>query len=263
MKKISLCVALLAASTILSAQVAFGTDKADTNLILKINSKPAPTSMVFGGILFPRVALSSASNFAPVTGTPANGLMVYNINTSGSDKTRVFPGLYYWSTTDSQWHRAAQNNSNETALFANQNTTTDLNSEDGIFADIFANVRFNNNTTLYEKVNATTLKINETGVYKVILNLDLQSSGGADNFGIELVVNGAEDIVSENIYVPGRWDSEDGKESNFPNGRSFLLYVPINTAGHTIRLRTYAIDPNTDVRFKNSNTSTISLEKIR
>ncbi|RZK65112.1 MAG: hypothetical protein EOO85_28765 [Pedobacter sp.] len=107
------------------------------------------------------------------------------------------------------------------------------------------------------------MKINDIGYYKVILNLDLASSGGGDNFGIEIVVNSSDNVVSDNIYVPGRWDDEGGAETNFPNGKSYIIYVPINVSGYTLKVKSYEIDPSTDVRFKNANTSTISIEKIR
>ena len=100
-----------------------------------------------------------------------------------------------------------QQNHGDVALFSNEDTTTDINAKKGIYADLFANTRFNYNTALYQKINNTTLQINEVGYYKVILNLDLASSGGADNFGLEVLVNEKEDIVSENMYIPGRWNS--------------------------------------------------------
>lgn len=244
------------------SQVGIGTNNINPNIILQVESKAGPDSNQ-GGILFPRVPLIATNVFTPVTGTPTTGLIVYNTSTNGSGNTAVSPGLYYWNNTDASWHRVTQKNSNETALFSNQDTTTDINAGSGIYADLFANVRFNNNTDLYQKINDTTLRINEVGYYKVILNLDLASSGGADNFGVEIIVNNTDNIVSDNMYIPGRWDSEGGAESNFPNGKTFVLYVPINVAGHTIRVKTYEIDPSTDVRFKNPDTSTISIEKIR
>jgi hypothetical protein len=56
------------------------------------------------GILIPRVALSSSTVFAPVTGGAQNSLMVYNTATSGD----VTPGFYYWSTASGAWVRFAE-----------------------------------------------------------------------------------------------------------------------------------------------------------
>ncbi|REC59218.1 hypothetical protein DRF65_27200 [Chryseobacterium pennae] len=263
MKKIILIKCCLCFPADLYSQVGIGTKDVNPGIILQVESAPQQDSNYKGGILFPRVALTATNLFAPVIGTPTTGLMIFNTATNGSGTTAVSPGFYYWNNIAVNWQRVVQKNVNETALFANKDTSVDLNSDDSTFADLFANVRFNNNPTLYEKKNATTLQINEVGYYKVILNLDLASSGGADNFGVEILVNDASDIVSDNMYIPGRWDNEGGAEDNFPTGKSFVIYVPINSAGHTLKVRTYQLDPGTDVHFKNVNTSTISIEKIR
>ena len=89
------------------------------------------------------------------------------------------PGYYYWNAYKSEWTKLGQKKVNDIAVFSNQDTTTDLNDNNDVFTDLFANVRFNNNSTLYERVNSTTLKINEVGYYKIVLNLDLASDNGA------------------------------------------------------------------------------------
>ena len=246
-----------------NCQIGIGTNVIDSNIILQINSSPDHNQDYKGGVLFPRVSLSSTKIFEPITGDRITGLMVYNIATSGSDSTAVFPGYYYWDDVEKSWTRMVQKSAHDTAMFSNQNSSSNINTKDAIYADIFSNIRFNNNPSLYQKVNSTTLRITEVGYYKVILNLDLASSGGGDNFGVEIVVNDSFDIVSDNMYIPGRWNNESGDEKDFPNGRSFVIYVPINVANHTLKVRTYQIDKNTDVKFKNANSSTISIEKIR
>lgn len=245
-----------------NAQTGIGTKNINPDIILQIESSPSPSSDYYGGLLLPRVELISRDIFLPITGNSQIGLIVYNLSTSGIGQNAVYPGFYFWNS-NSNWQRVEQRKSGATAQFSNQNSTTNLNNEDGTYADIFANQRFNNDPSLFERINNTTLSINEVGYYKIILNLDLASDGGADNFGIELIVNGQRNIISENIYIPGRWDSESGEEEDFPNGRSYILYVPINSPGHRIRMITYEIDPNTDVFFKNANTSTFSIEKLR
>lgn len=238
--------------------VGIGTDNLYPSIILQIESTPQPGGTYYGGVLFPRVSLTATNVFAPVIGTPVMGLMVYNTNTSSNGNTAVYPGFYYWDTTLSAWVRMAQDDANDTALFSNQNTTTDLNSGATVYADLFANVRFNNDTSLYQKIDNTTLKINKVGYYKVILNLDLTNgSGTSDNFGIEILVNNSNTIITDKYYIPGR------ATSNASLGKSVVFYVPINVAGYTLRFRTYEIDPGTSVYFKNPNTSTISIERLK
>jgi hypothetical protein len=53
------------------------------------------------GFLPPRVALTAANAFAPITGTSsaAAGLLVYNTATAGTAPNNVIPGYYYWNGT--------------------------------------------------------------------------------------------------------------------------------------------------------------------
>lgn len=53
------------------------------------------------GFLPPRVALTAANAFAPITGTSsaAAGLLVYNTATAGAIPNNVVPGYYYWNGT--------------------------------------------------------------------------------------------------------------------------------------------------------------------
>jgi hypothetical protein len=51
------------------------------------------------GFLPPRVALTAANAFTPITGTSsaAAGLLVYNTATAGTAPNNVIPGYYYWN----------------------------------------------------------------------------------------------------------------------------------------------------------------------
>jgi hypothetical protein len=53
------------------------------------------------GFLPPRVALTAANAFSPITGTSsaAAGLLVYNTATAGTAPNNVIPGYYYWNGT--------------------------------------------------------------------------------------------------------------------------------------------------------------------
>lgn len=255
MKK-NLIIAALAMSPFSLGQIGIGTSTVNSNIILQVESNPHPGSTSYGGILFPRVALTAANVFAPVTGTPTTGLMVYNTAVGGTGSTFVSPGVYFWDNVRLLWKRMSQTDADDTALFSNQDTSTDLN--DGVnFADLFANVRFNNDSVLYQKLDNTTLKINEVGYYKVILNLDLTNRDGVnDNFGIRLFINGVS-IPADRFYIPGR------ATENASVGKSVVFYIPVNIAGSTLRIQAYEIDSGTEVYFKNTNTSTISIQRLR
>ena len=51
------------------------------------------------GFLPPRVALTAANAFTPITGTSsaAAGLLVYNTASTGTAPNNVIPGYYYWN----------------------------------------------------------------------------------------------------------------------------------------------------------------------
>ena len=54
------------------------------------------------GFLPPRVALTATNAASPVT-NPANGLMVFNTVTAGTNPYQVVPGYYYWDGVGLQW----------------------------------------------------------------------------------------------------------------------------------------------------------------
>ncbi len=62
------------------------------------------------GLLIPRVAIQSTTATTPVS-SPAQSLLIYNTNTSGTVPYNVFPGFYYWDTTGvDSWVRMAEYN---------------------------------------------------------------------------------------------------------------------------------------------------------
>lgn len=54
-------------------------------------------------MLLPSVALTSAPTWAPVAGTPQDGMLVYNTASAGTGQDAVRPGYYYWR--DGRWRR--------------------------------------------------------------------------------------------------------------------------------------------------------------
>jgi hypothetical protein len=57
------------------------------------------------GVLLPRVALTTSTTLAPISGTTTapESLMVYNTATAGTSPNNVTPGFYFW--TGSKWNR--------------------------------------------------------------------------------------------------------------------------------------------------------------
>lgn len=61
-----------------------------------VSSAALDVDMANKGILIPRVALTTTTAFAPVTGTATTSLLIYNTATAGAGATAVTPGYYYW-----------------------------------------------------------------------------------------------------------------------------------------------------------------------
>jgi hypothetical protein len=105
----------------LTAQVAINTASASPHVsaMLDVTSNNR-------GLLIPRIALTSASNAAPVT-TPATGLLIYNTATAGAGVNAVTPGFYYWG--GSAWIKllAADGSSSGWSLQGNAGTDSSTN----------------------------------------------------------------------------------------------------------------------------------------
>jgi hypothetical protein len=91
MKKVLLFF-LLFVSQAAFAQTGIGTTTPNTSAKLDVSATDR-------GFLPPRVALTAANAFTPITGTSsaAAGLLVYNTATAGTAPNNVIPGYYYWN----------------------------------------------------------------------------------------------------------------------------------------------------------------------
>lgn len=75
-----------------NAQVGVGTFTPDSSAQLDVSATNK-------GLLVPRLALTSTTLSAPIVGTPAQSLYIFNTSTTGD----VTPGFYYWN--ESKWNR--------------------------------------------------------------------------------------------------------------------------------------------------------------
>jgi hypothetical protein len=93
MKKVLLFF-LLFVSQAAFAQTGIGTTTPNASAKLDVSATDR-------GFLPPRVTLTAANAFAPITGTSsaAAGLLVYNTATAGTAPNNVIPGYYYWNGT--------------------------------------------------------------------------------------------------------------------------------------------------------------------
>jgi hypothetical protein len=87
-----LLIFLLLVTSGIYAQTGIGTTTPNASAKLDVSATDR-------GFLPPRVTLTAANAFAPITGTSsaAAGLLVYNTATAGSAPNNVIPGYYYWN----------------------------------------------------------------------------------------------------------------------------------------------------------------------
>ena len=83
-----------------SGNVGIGTTSPHSAAILELQATDK-------GFLPTRVALTSATSWLPLTGTPVDGMLVYNTNTAGTGQNAVSPGYYYWYAN--RWRRLTGN----------------------------------------------------------------------------------------------------------------------------------------------------------
>lgn len=174
MKKLiflSMAIGLLT-TTYSRAQVGIGTNQPDKSAVLDIVSTQR-------GLLIPRIALTATTSTSPITGTPANSLMVYNTATVGD----VVPGFYYWDSTQTKWVLILTDN--------NIPTTATTSSVSGLGTIIVTSTTTGSNTdyavaigpgldgqVLATQLNSTT---NQLEAVWVDPNMFISNLGSADN----------------------------------------------------------------------------------
>jgi hypothetical protein len=83
-----------------SGNVGIGTTSPHSAAILELQATDK-------GFLPTRVRLSNATSWGPLTGTPVDGMLVYNTQNSGFGADAVSPGYYYWYA--GRWRRLTGN----------------------------------------------------------------------------------------------------------------------------------------------------------
>ncbi len=103
-------------ANIATAQVKIGKNPTNINLSSALEIEASDK-----GVLYPRVQLSSLTNWAPLLGSPINGMMIFN---SATVADVLSPGYYYWQ--DGKWNRliTLDDVENISSLTGNANTDT-------------------------------------------------------------------------------------------------------------------------------------------
>ncbi|MFK7749988.1 MAG: hypothetical protein AB8B65_16460 [Kordia sp.] len=175
-----------------------------------------------------RVELTSKDNSSPVIGTPATGLLVFNTAISGTFPNNVLPGFYYWDGW--QWRNVNDTKENRTVKFTNNSTTVNFNTLGGVNIDIFNSLNWNEDNSLYQKINNTDLRILETGYYQISCNLALNADSIEQYIELRLRLNTTD--VGDKIFGLSPEDSGNGGDFSIHFTQTILV-----NANDILRLR--------------------------
>lgn len=213
-----------------------------------------------GGFLMTRVALTARNVQAPVTGNIQTGTLVYNTNTSGVSPNQVTPGFYWWDGEDNSWKPLSNPKPRDIVKFRNGTTNIDFNNGTN-YMDIFHTLDFNENTTLYEKVNNTTLAINDTGLFRMTLNLDMWTTDSdRDLAGLRFTLNGISTVISELVFIP---TPERRSVTTETTAKTVVIYFVVPQGGADLKLQGYEINGSAEIFFRAVQTSFITIERVK
>ena len=114
MKQVVLTIFGMLSFAIAQAQVGIGTSSVNSSAKLQVDATNK-------GFLPPRVSLTGTGDVTTIA-TPATGLMVYNLATSGTAPNNVTPGFYYYD--GSKWQRVINQQPDATVEFDKATPTT-------------------------------------------------------------------------------------------------------------------------------------------
>jgi hypothetical protein len=195
MKKYYYLIGLLFGVFVSHAQTGIGTTSPDASAKLEISATNK-------GFLPPRVALTATNSASPIS-SPANGLMVFNTVTAGTNPFQVVPGYYYWDGTGQKWvslSTTVGNVMNQSIFRSNANTNAGS-------AITSWDTRFNNIASGDLTVTSLTTFTLSNGIYKIEWALPYQSANTYNSMQLQ-------------EFSSGSWNAfrGDGAYSNLSNG---------------------------------------------
>lgn len=251
----------------LDGQVSIGEPTARDAAILDVTSSTK-------GVLFPRVELMSLNDKSPLTGNIPNGTLVFNTKINGTGTNKVFRGFYEWynnawrmpiSVTSTYKVAKFLNNPNETTNWLPVSTT----SSSTLNITLFASTDFNDDSTLYERIDDNSIRINEVGTYVITTNIGFQLLPINTTYStIEIYLNYALDGVIASSRVLSRVPQQYGNV--FVDGRFFYNltdYITVTKPGEILTLQASRNNPVTSttqqIVYDRGVSSSIVLQKLR
>ncbi|NAS32138.1 hypothetical protein GTQ40_14220 [Flavobacteriaceae bacterium R38] len=235
----------------LTAQVGIGTTTPDASSTLDIVSTGNNT-----GVLFPRLTTVQRNNIL----SPAKGLLIFNITTDTFDYNVGTPELPEWVSLSTSGNATTTPSS---AKFSNIDTNTDLNfpTTSNLSAPIFGTEVWNDNPGLFVLVNDETLRVTESGRYKIQYNISIENQdGGNVNAGLSAVlrVNGI-NVSNGSLSLTGLMTNNNRHDF------ASLHLADVFELAENDEISIHIFDANSNINvitLEGQGTSTIYIEKI-
>ncbi len=194
-----------------TGNVGIGTTSPNPSAILDVNTNNLPANNK-KGILFPRVSLTSRRDVTTVP-NPANGLVVYNTASAGSNPDNVIKDTFYvFNSASGKWLRLLDETaippgstrvSSILAFDTTGNTTTylgsDLGSGNNIRQILFDKVNLNNSEIGNYNLSTKEFTANKSGYYNFQINFVVKGPfTGVARIGVSRPYTGAKPTTASN-----------------------------------------------------------------
>jgi len=171
---------LLMVNLVVYAQIGINTTAPDSSAILDIFSNEQ-------GVLLPQLTTAQRDIIA----TPANGLLIYNTDSDEFQYNTGTTALPIWQKLE---NTSTSSNIGASVKYSNADITTNMNADPAINAPLLGTLDWNDDLTIYS-ANTTTneITVNETGRYRIVVNVSLTTASGRDRMAPEMriAVSGA------------------------------------------------------------------------
>lgn len=198
------------------AQVGIGTTAVHESAIMQIDN-----GLGENGILIPKVSILDVNTKAPITtATIKKGLLVYNTNAA------IDKGYYYWD--GAKWVRWLVKSTHRPSIkYISNNNSQNFNNNSYVPMEIFDELKWNDDSSIFEFVNKTTIRVKKTGRYQINGYLSFILS---DDVGVLTTFR-----KNGNISFGARYISRKIQEPNSPNGVTLKESVEL-TANDEIQI---------------------------
>ncbi len=205
------------------------------------------------GFLAPRINIPDALDTSVIP-SPATGLLVFNTVSSGTFPNNLLVGYHYYD--GSRWRSITDTPINRTVKFRNNNTSTNFSNSSGVNVDIFNSLQWNEDTSIFNKINNTTLQILEPGYYEVNVNLSLFTSSVERYLDLNLRINGVDSTEVVHALAP----EDGGSDERFSVNFTQTVFIDRN---QTLNLRSTRVGSSATITFSSAQSSSITIKKLR